>query len=364
MTEGKLRVGIIGAGDIAMTMRVPRLRATGRAEVVALCRRDSAKLRLAQEHLGVPEGYTDWRVMLEKSELDAVCITTPHDLHYEQTMGALKHGLHALVDKPMALTSDEAWEVARAADKSDRVVMHVVGPRFTGAWRAAKKAVEAGAIGQLRQVSGVQCSPRRFLWDENLPQSEVDAVRAWFRGYRNKQGIPEGLHAEWLDGESWQRDPARVGGGMLANMGLHHLDLGLWLGGAPPVEVIAFGESAGLKVPVCITAQARLANGVILSMSSADIGAQGGRWSLLGDDGMLADDGKRGVEIKRVFDGEALEPEQGETMEAAFVASIMDGAPNPSPARDGAMDVALLEAIYRSIREHAIVGVDIPSEYR
>ena len=124
-----------------------------------------------------------------------------------------------------------------------------------------------------------------------------------------------------------------MGGRMLANVGLHHLDLGLWLGGAPPVEVVAFGDSAGLKVPVCVSAQARLANGVILSMTTADIRSRGGRWALMGDSGMLFSDEKREVHLKRLFDSEVLERGESQTMESAFVETVLDGAPNPSAAR-------------------------------
>src|SRR5687768_2779234 len=109
MASEKLRVGIIGIGTYAAWYHVPSLRATGRVEVVACARRNPERLALAQQGLQIKHAYTDWRQMLEAVHLDAVVVSTPHNAHVEPTLAALEHGLHVLVDKPMALTSHEAW---------------------------------------------------------------------------------------------------------------------------------------------------------------------------------------------------------------------------------------------------------------
>src|SRR5438034_6458493 len=118
MATNKLRVGIIGIGWFAALSHVPNLRKTGQAEVVAICRRNPERLALAKEALNIDEAYTDWREMLNEAALDAVVVSTPHHLHVEPTIAALECGLHVLVEKPIALTSKDAWAMVNAAEKA------------------------------------------------------------------------------------------------------------------------------------------------------------------------------------------------------------------------------------------------------
>ena len=96
MSDGKLRVGIIGMGVYAAFAHVPQLKAIAQVEVAAISRRNPERLAMAQAAFDVPKAYTDWREMLEQEPLDAVVVSTPHDMHYEPTMVALRQGLHVL----------------------------------------------------------------------------------------------------------------------------------------------------------------------------------------------------------------------------------------------------------------------------
>lgn len=104
MSDNKLRIGVIGAGWYAATIHIPRLRATGRTNIVAITRRNPERLALVQRELEVPEAFTDWHEMLDKCELDAVIVCTPHNAHIEPTLAALDRGLHVLLEKPTAHT--------------------------------------------------------------------------------------------------------------------------------------------------------------------------------------------------------------------------------------------------------------------
>ena len=90
----RLRIGIIGIGMIAFVEHVPAIRATDRAELVAVSRRNPEALAQAKEVLGVAEAYIDWRDMLEHSRLDAVIVATSHSSHAAPTIAAL-------VDRPV-----------------------------------------------------------------------------------------------------------------------------------------------------------------------------------------------------------------------------------------------------------------------
>lgn len=145
---------------------------------------------MAQQALQIEHGYTDWRRMLEAEPLDAVVVSTPHHAHVEPTLATLERGLHVLVDKPMALTSAEAWTMVEAA-KADRVLM-VSGSRIAGKWQMVKQQIEAGLIGRVQQIDWAVSSYRRWFWEsEGIPADTF----ALF----DTIGLPREFYAEWQD---------------------------------------------------------------------------------------------------------------------------------------------------------------------
>lgn len=357
MEDEKLRVGIIGIGWWALAVHAPRLQAMPGVEIVAISRRNAEALADARQRLGGPEAYTDWRDMLDRVDLDAVIVATPHHAHAKPTLEALKRGLHVLVEKPMALASEDAWAMVEAAERADRVLMVGYNRRCIGRWRAAARALRDGALGQVRQLVLNVDYNLRWLWElTQIPQGMNQVLDA--------QGVPHSFFGGGLEGY-WRRDPDKMGGGEFADWGSHYVDLALWLGGAPGVEVVALAASAGLPVETHLGVQARLANDVLVSLSSADgVAAKANHLTLYGDAGtLIADWTEEQPEIVvRDAEGEsALEGEGAETTPtAAFIDTIRNGAPNLSPARDGAHAVAFTEAVYRSIEEGTVVQVASP----
>ena len=131
-SNDRLRIGIIGIGWYAALRHVPSFRDTGRAEIIAISRRNPDRLALAKQELNVAAAYTDWQQMLEQTALDAVVICTPNNLHAAPAIAALERGLHVLVEKPMTLTSQSAQAMIQAAQQAQRVLM--VGYNARG-WR-------------------------------------------------------------------------------------------------------------------------------------------------------------------------------------------------------------------------------------
>ena len=263
MTESKLRVGIIGAGFIAAMTHIPELRATGRAEVIAIARRNPERLALVQRELNVPEAYTDWREMLDKSRLDAVVVCTPHNLHVEPTLAALERGYHVLLEKPITDTIEGAQALVRAAEKSQSVVTVGENVRGMRSWRAVKRALETGAIGSLRQIN-VACCLDGLNGRENLNLSE------WMRQYLAASPLQAALGGDFLAASSWRMDPTQMGGDSFFDIGVHLVDLLLWLGGAPAQQVVGMQAQGDAKRSAIITIQARLTNGVLLSVTYND----------------------------------------------------------------------------------------------
>jgi len=340
---------------------VRALRATGRAEVIAICRRNPEKLAMAQKALGGPQAYTDWQEMLDKEELDAVLVTTPPYAHAELTLGALERGLHVLVEKPMALSSRDAWAMVDAAERADCVLSVAYGPRNNGKWRTAKRAIDEGLLGSVRQINLTMNRYHRRLYAAGpIERSEED--QALWEMIRKGSGVPEEFYGDW---GHWYKDPEKGGGGGFADTGPHNLDLALWLAGAPPVEVSAFTENDGLPVDAFVNTQARLANGVLLSMTFADSGPESvasGRYThlaVMGTKALLFLDGDGSIWVHKRSGREKLELTMPDTTKAAgFVSAILDGAPNPSPGRDGAYVVEFILATYTSAAEGRIVRIE------
>jgi predicted dehydrogenase len=114
MTD-QLRVGVIGVGWGSM-VQVPAFRAAGGYEVAALCSRRAERVTEAGARLGVEDVSTDWERFVRRPDLDIISVCTPTNMHREQVLGAIGAGKHVLCEKPVALDSGQAAEMADAAD--------------------------------------------------------------------------------------------------------------------------------------------------------------------------------------------------------------------------------------------------------
>ena len=121
----RIRTGFIGCGGNASS-HIGRVLQIPEAEVVALCDPSSDSLTRAKERnpeaKDLPE-FTDYEKMLAEVELDAVQISTPHTLHFEQIMACLDKGLHVLSEKPMVCSVEHAHQVIAKAKQVDRTLM-------------------------------------------------------------------------------------------------------------------------------------------------------------------------------------------------------------------------------------------------
>ena len=358
MPETKLRIGIIGIGKFALFKHVPDLRKIKKVDIVAISRRDKKRLAMLKTALNVPETYTDWRKMLKHSQLDAVLVTTPDYLHAEPTIAALEHGLHVLVEKPMALKSVDAQSMIDAAEKAGRILMIGYSYRCNGDLCTAKKKLDEGAIGPIRQINLTFSAYRRWTyWEMDSEPPEVRSLA------RKALGMPEEFFGDWSLVDDWHRDPEKSGGGMFVNLGTHMVDLALWLGGSPPVEVVAFSESCGHPFECFMNVQARLENEVLLSIASADVvskqylGASEYRLLVVGELGTMIGTGD-GIHIRREGEDRKVESEVPDTsIDAAFVDAISGCGENIAPAVEAARAVALTEAAYHSIDKKSIISL-------
>ncbi len=206
----KLRAGVIGLG--MGSNHVIGYKSHPHASVVALCDIDEAKLKakgkqfdVAPEHL-----YTDYKEMLAKEKLDVLSVAVPNVLHKTMTVDGFAAGCHVLCEKPMAMNSKEAKEMIAAAKKAGKRLMIDFSYRFSEQSQALKAQVESGILGDIYFA--------RTIW-------------------HRRRGVP-GMGLPGFGG--WFMDKEQAGGGPLIDLGVHRLDLALWLMGYPkPKWVLA-----------------------------------------------------------------------------------------------------------------------------
>lgn len=194
----KLRIGIIGSGGIAQGCHM-----TGYATMPDLCEivavsdvnLDTAKK--AAEKFNVPNTYADYKEMLAIEKLDAVSVATPNKYHKQPTIDAFIAGVNVLCEKPLGMNADECRAMCRAAEDSGKILQVGLQSRFNGPSRWLRSYIDGGNMG-------------------DVYFARAQALR--------RRGVPG-----W--GVFIEKD--KQGGGPLIDIGVHILDLTLFLMGYP-----------------------------------------------------------------------------------------------------------------------------------
>jgi predicted dehydrogenase len=165
-----VRIGIIGAGRFAQT-HLEAFRRDGRAEVVALCRRDPVALAAVRERWGVPHAFTDYRDLLGLEEVDAVSIVTPTDSHLPIALAAIAAGKHVLCEKPLTLFAEDARLLLEAAER--RGVVHAVNfnKRGSTAVGSLRRYLDQGFVGEICHLN--------LWWGMSLQHDVRPEVGSW-----------------------------------------------------------------------------------------------------------------------------------------------------------------------------------------
>jgi predicted dehydrogenase len=195
------RVAIIGAGSMG-TSHARAIAAQPAATLVAAARRNQSEIdHFAGEFACA--GYTDYREILDRPDIDCVCIALPHDLHMECVIRAAEAGKHILLEKPMASSLIECDAIVSAVAHTRVKLMVGHSSRFAPPLAAARKCLTSGEIGS-------------FL------AAHATATKQWESARRRE----------------WHRDRARGGGVWLTN-GIHVVDRLMWLVDRPVRSVRA-----------------------------------------------------------------------------------------------------------------------------
>ncbi|MCP4776684.1 MAG: Gfo/Idh/MocA family oxidoreductase [Planctomycetaceae bacterium] len=156
--NANLRIGFIGPGGRgfgAHVKRLTKLQVEGeKIELVAVCdvynkHAERAAKYIKKETGFEPKQYEDYLEMIEKEDLDAVCIGTPDHWHAKQIIDSLERGLHVYCEKPMTKTVAEAIAVLRAWQKSGKVMQVGVQSTSLPLWDQVNGMLTAGKLGKV-----------------------------------------------------------------------------------------------------------------------------------------------------------------------------------------------------------------------
>ncbi len=194
-----LGFAVLGCGGIAKIAHLPSIKKTEGAELVACCDSNEDTAKNTAQEWGAKYWFTDYKEMFEKcDELDAVIIATPNNVHRNQAVAAAKAGLHIVVEKPLAVTNFEAWDIVNTCKKYKVKLMVGCDRRFWTQNKWAKELLEQGVIGKVLMAR----SSLHEHW--HLYQNNVAAT-----DFRLKAEV--------------------AGGAALPDTGAHAIDLLTWL---------------------------------------------------------------------------------------------------------------------------------------
>lgn len=336
----KIRFGVIGAGGIADRRTIPGMLKCENAELVSVMEINMELAERCRAKWGCKRAYDSEEALLSDPEIDAVYIASPVVLHAKQAMLAADAGKHILIEKPLAMSSEEGQRVLDYCEARGVRIAAGLMMRYGAYVRVMKQAIAEGKIG--RPVSGYS---QFTCWYPDMP------------------GV-------------WRQSKAAGGGGAMMDMGVHIIDLMQYVLGSKARQVACFNDTLSFKYEVedASTVMLRMENGAqCVVQTNFNIPDQAAKWRLefFGDQGRLMGENVVGQvdggaldalflgpqggydAIQDVKDavGERIEVEFGNLYQrevVSFCRSLLTGAPLEVPASDAVQVQRVMEAAYLS----------------
>jgi predicted dehydrogenase len=246
-----VRLGIIGCGNVTEKRHLPAIQSVHDLQVVALADIDQERLHRVADRFGVENRYVDYRDLLADPGVEAVAVCTPMQWHVEMAIAALDAGKHVLVEKPLALSLDEAETLIERAAASPLKVVVGYNLRWHRLVRQAREMIQQGQLGRIEL-----------------------AVATFTSGTRYRRDVLE-----------WKKRRA-LGGGVLLEFATHYFDLWRFLLETEVEEVFATSRSDEWD-DVTGTLTARLTNGALATAYFSESTTEHNEVQVLGQAGSL-----------------------------------------------------------------------------
>ena len=162
----KVRVGVLGPGNIVRRVMKDFHKAQG-VELTAIASRSAERAKEAAAKYGAKYAFASYEELAACPEVELVYIATPHVFHCGQAIMMMERGKHVIVEKPMAVTADEARRMAECSKQNKVFLMEAMWTRFFPAWEKMTALIREGAIGEVKHVYGVFSYPVRRVDPES-----------------------------------------------------------------------------------------------------------------------------------------------------------------------------------------------------
>ncbi len=222
-----LRVGVLGASDIAVNTVIPALRKSKKVRVSALASRDVHRAKQKAGELEIEHSFGSYEELLDSNSVDTVYVSVPNSVHAEWTLKALTKGKHVMCEKPLAMTSEEVIRMIRLSRGKSLVLMEAFMYRFHPRNEAVFRMIHEGKIGAVRAV--------------------------------------ESAFSYVLDNENSYLMSRELGGGALYDVGCYCVNVSRTVTGMEPVEVFGTMNMSKTMVDMTYAGVIRFQNGVLSS---------------------------------------------------------------------------------------------------
>ena len=165
----RVRIGVIGVGNISRNYHLPPVHALPNAELVAVADLDESLRSKAQKQFGFRDAYTDYRRILDRDDIHAIMLLTRVNTRTEIIPAALEAGKHVFTQKPFALTNKDAEFLAQAANRTGNRLVCSFMHRYFPHTQGARQILKEGKIGRLEMVRHRNCIGSHY----------DNAVRLW-----------------------------------------------------------------------------------------------------------------------------------------------------------------------------------------
>jgi predicted dehydrogenase len=324
--------GMVGVGGVAGLVG-PAFATTEEAQLLAVSSRDPARARSFAATHGAAQTYDRYEDLLADPNVEVIYLGTPNWMHAEQTLRALDAGKHVLVEKPMALTVADAEGMVEASDRAGRLLGVGFHLRHHPLLIELQRRLQSGAYGRIALIQA---------------QWGIDMAAV----------------------TGWKVDPKRAGAGSIMGLGVHLVDLMLWLTGQDVRTVIARADGPSDRYPVefltlgvlefddgtlgQITCSRRLPhsrNHLTVYTSGARLTAEGAI-SMRGEGELLIE--QNGIEER--VDMPLPNPYGAEI--AAFSQAVRTGTPFAASGRDGLSVVKVTTAMIEAARSGRTLSIE------
>ncbi len=319
--SAQIRIGILGAANIAPAALIKPAKENAEVLVTAVAARDASRAQAFATKHDIARVHESYETLIADPDLDAVYNPLPNGLHGRWTRAALAAGKHVLCEKPFTANAAEAREIAELAAQSDRVVMEAFHYRYHPLALRVEEIIASGELGKLERVEAAMCFP--------LPK---------FSDIRYNYSLA---------------------GGATMDAGCYAVHMARTFGGGTPEVVSAQAKLRDPQVDRAMTAELRFADGhtgrVRCSMWSSDplrISAK-----VVGEDGEL---GVLNPVLPQMYHRLSVRSADGKRVERfsrrpsyayqldAFAAAVLRGEPVKTTPADAVENMTVIDEIYRA----------------